>query len=165
MTDVDAFCRHEYPRIVGILTLYCRDQAVAEELAQEALARAWGRWDRVAKLDNPQAWLYRVAINLANDLLRRRLAERRARARMEDPQRHHPQPGADAIAVRDAVASLGPRQRTVIVLHHFLDLSLPEVADVMNAPLSTVKSLARRGRLRLRELLDEPSTQEVPDVV
>lgn len=165
MTDVEAFCRHEYPRIVGILTLYCRDQAVAEELTQEALARAWSRWDKVAKLDNPEAWLYRVAINLANDLLRRRLAERRARARMEHPQRHPPQPSADAVAVRDALASLGRRQRTVIVLHHFLDLSLPEVADMMDAPLSTVKSLARRGRLRLRELLDESSTQEVPDVI
>lgn len=165
MTDVETFCRHEYPRILGILTLYCRDQAVAEELAQEALARAWGRWDKVSKLDNPQAWLYRVSINLANDLLRRRLAERRARARMGDPQQRASEPSADAVAVRDAVASLSRRQRTVIVLHHFLDLSLPEVADVMDAPLSTVKSLARRGRLRLRELLDESSTQEVPDVI
>ena len=165
MTDVEAFCRHEYPRIVGILTLYCRDQAVAEELAQEALARAWSRWDKVSNLDNPQAWLYRVSINLANDLLRRRLAERRARARAEDPQRRSGEPSADAVAVRDAVALLSRRQRTVIVLHHFLGLSLPEIADVMDAPLSTVKSLARRGRLRLRELLDEPSTQEVPDVI
>lgn len=165
MTDVETFCGHEYPRIVGILTLYCRDQAVAEELAQEALARAWARWDKVSKLDSPQAWLYRVAINLANDLLRRRMAERRARARMDDPQRRPAEPSAEAVAVRDAVSSLGRRQRTVIVLHHFLDLSLPEVADVMDVPLSTVKSLARRGRLRLRELLDEPSAQEVPDVV
>lgn len=165
MTELEAFCRHEYPRIVGILTLYCRDQAVAEELAQEALARAWARWDKVAKLDNPQAWLYRVAINLANDLLRRRVAERRARARMEDPQVHPSQPSADAVAVRDAVASLGRRQRTVIVLHHFLDLSLPEIAEVMDTPLSTVKSLARRGRLRLRDALDESSRLEVPDVI
>lgn len=165
MTDVEAFCQYEYPRIVGILTLYCRDQAVAEELAQEALARAWGRWDKVSKLDSPQGWLYRVSINLANDFLRRRLAERRARARMDDPQQRSPEPTPDVIAVRDAVASLGKRQRTVIVLHHFLDLSLPEIAEVMDAPLSTVKSLARRGRLRLRELLDESNAQEVPDAV
>lgn len=53
----------------------------------------------------------------------------------------------------------------MIVLHHFLDLSLPEVAEVMDAPLSTVKSLARRGRMRLKSQLDDLDAQEVPDVV
>lgn len=149
---------------MGILTLYCRDQAVAEELAQEALARAWARWDRVSRLDNPSAWVYRVAINLANSFIRRRLAERRARSQMRTPDASTLGTSAEAISVRDAVASLNSRQRTVIVLHHFLDLPLPEVADVMDAPLSTVKSLARRGRERLRVQLDDSRSQGVTDV-
>ena len=150
-----------------ILTLYCRDQAVAEELAQDSQARAWARWDHVSKLDNPSAWLYRVAINLGTSLLRRRAAEQRAHARLEGGlrERQYTEPSSlAAIAVRDAIASLSRRQRSVIVLHYFLDLSFPEIAEVTNLPLSTVKSLTRRGRERLKRALAE-HPEEVPDAV
>lgn len=76
--ELAAFCQAEHRRLVGALSLYCQDRQVAEELAQDALLRVVTHWHRVRRLDHPSAWVYRVAINLANSYLRRRLAERRA---------------------------------------------------------------------------------------
>lgn len=160
--DIESFCREQHPRIVGILTLYCGDQGVAEELAQEALARAWARWGRVSRLDNPAAWLYRVSINLANSWLRRQAAERRARSRVDDSESRLSETGAD-VDVRAAITALSRRQRMVIVLHYFLDMSFPEIAELMDAPLPTVKSLAQRARARLRSELDA-APEEVANV-
>jgi len=56
---------------------------VAEEIAQEALARAWERWDVVSLMSSPDGWTYRVAFNLAKSHYRRRQAEKRAMDRLE----------------------------------------------------------------------------------
>ena len=148
--ELAAFCRAQYPTLVGMLGLYCGDRAVAEELAQEALGRAWRQWRKVRSLDNPSAWLRRVAINLANSHLRRLRAERRARDRSTVVDQHVDPDGADRQAVRAAVASLPKRQRTALVLRYYLDLPYGEIAEVMDAPEPTVKSLVRRAIERLR---------------
>ena len=62
----EAFCRREYPRLVGVLSLYCGDAGVAEELAQEALVRVYESWRRMHTMASPGAWVHRVAINLAS---------------------------------------------------------------------------------------------------
>lgn len=124
------FCRAEYRRLVGVLSLYCGDREVAEELAQDALVRVVSNRPRVGGFDSPSAWTYRVAINLANSYLRRRLAERRATRRLSarastiqyDPDT------PTAIAVRTAVAGLPKRLRAVVVLRFFADLSVREVS-------------------------------------
>jgi DNA-directed RNA polymerase specialized sigma24 family protein len=81
--DASAFCAAIYGRLVGGLALYVADRAVAEELAQEALLRTFARWDHVRALDTPEAWTWRIAMNLATSTFRRRSAERRARRRLE----------------------------------------------------------------------------------
>jgi DNA-directed RNA polymerase specialized sigma24 family protein len=73
---LDAFCRREYRRLVGALSLYCGDPSVAEEVAQEALYRACRRWSQVSQIQAPGAWVHRVAINIANSAYRRRLVLR-----------------------------------------------------------------------------------------
>src|SRR5918992_733978 len=102
--DLTAFCRREHPRLVGALSLYCGDLFLAEELAQEALARVCRDWSRVRRMDHPAAWAQRVAINLANSQFRRRAAERRARQRLEaGAMQHEDAPDAAvAITVRTA---------------------------------------------------------------
>lgn len=158
------FCRAQYPRLVGFLGLYCGDRAVAEELAQETLARVWRKWPRVHHLDRPDAWAQRVAINLANSHFRRLLAERRARARAGHPAEEHG-PGVDeTVSLRRAVAALPRRQRTAVVLHYYLDLPLAEVADRMETSVSAVKSLLHRAVARLREDGRLPDPKEVADV-
>lgn len=165
--DLIAFCRAQHGRLVGLLSLYCGDAAVAEELAQDALARVCRDWRRIRKMDHPPAWASRIAINLANSYFRRRSAERRARDRLAS--RPAPDLGAldtaAALGVRQAVAALPPRQRTALLLHYFCDLPFARVAELMGAPEPTVKSLARRGIARLRspELLGNP--EEAPNAV
>ena len=83
--DVERFCTEIAPRLVGSLTLYCGDHLLAEELAQEALARAIERWARVGAMDSPEAWTYKTAFNLARSSFRRGAAERRAQARVSRP--------------------------------------------------------------------------------
>lgn len=166
MTDpglVD-FCKAQYPRLVGLLGLYCGDRGVAEELAQETLARVWRKWPKVHHLDRPDAWAQRVAINLANSHLRRRVAERKARTRIVPP-RHAELPAVDvAITVRQAVAALPRRQREAVLFHYYLDLPLTEVAESMGTTVSGAKSLLHRavGRLRSGGYVTDP--KEVVDV-
>jgi RNA polymerase sigma factor (sigma-70 family) len=169
MTDDDliAFCRREHGRLVGLLSLYCGDAALAEELSQDALARVCRDWRRVRKMAYPEAWASRVAVNLANSYFRRRAAERRARERLAAaPAASATDPDtALAVSVRRAVASLPPRQRTALLLHYFCDLPFAQVAELMGSPEPTVKSLARRGieRLRSPEMLGSP--EEAPNAV
>jgi RNA polymerase sigma-70 factor (sigma-E family) len=154
--DVTAFCRRVYPRLVGALGLHCGDGRVAEELAQETLTRVWERWPTVRAADSPDAWTFRVAFNLANSRFRRRAAEERAYGRLGIRRDADELPNtADAIAVRDAVASLPPRQRAVILLRYFTDFSVEDTATAMGCAPGTVKSLTSRAIDGLRARLGD----------
>lgn len=158
------FCVREYPRLVGALSLHCRDREVAEELAQEALVRAAGRWERVARLDSPGAWLHRVGTNLATSWLRRRGAERRAHARAGADRGSPSGDHAEEIAVRAAVVSLPDRQRTVLGLRFYAGLSVAETAAAMGVSEDAVKAHTRRAVAALRpRFLPEPMTAREPD--
>ena len=151
--ELVAFCEDAYPRLVRMLGLYCGSREVAEELAQETLARVWRHWKKVQNLDQPLAWAQRVGLNLAKSHFRKASAERGAKKRLEGrPAEPHKDPDtADKQAVRDAISRLPDRQKTVLVLHYYLDLPFAEVAEWMNSPEGTVKSLAHRAVRRLRE--------------
>lgn len=160
------FCRDSYPELVGLLSFYCSDRYVAEELAQEALARACRDWSKLHRMDYPDRWLRRVAINLANSNFRRWRAEARAKARLElSPVPQAETDVAEALTVRQAVSRLPSRQRAVVVLHYFCDLTLADVAVTLDLPLGTVKSLAHRASKRLRTQLQDGEVKEVGYVV
>jgi RNA polymerase sigma-70 factor (sigma-E family) len=166
-TGVIGFCHRVRPRLVGTLSLLCGDGDAAEELAQETLARVWLRWSRVRELDEPlaTAWTYRVAVNLANSWLRRRIAERRARARLAARATDipvDPDP-ADAVAIRRAVAALPRRQRTALVLRYYADLPVAEVAALMGCAPGTVKSLTSKALTALRQVEGMQVAEEVVD--
>lgn len=148
--DLEAFCRREYPRLVGSLSLHCGDAGAAEDLAQEALARAVDRWERVGRMEAPGAWVHRVAINLASSHYRRRQAERRARARHGAAVDRDDVDLAGALAVRQAVRRLPDRQRTALVLRFFLQMSVAETAAVMGCSEGAVTQHTRRGVAALR---------------
>lgn len=147
------FCQEEFPRLVGALRLYTRDFDLAEEIAQESLARAWRDWAKVRRLDSPRAWIYRVAFNMANSQFRRRTAERRARERLQQRaplSQEDDRDTTDVAAVRCALARIPRRPRTALVLRYFLDLTIQETAQAMGCPEGTVKSLSRRGLALLK---------------
>ena len=71
--EFSAFCVEVHPRLVGALSLYCGEPAVAEELAQEALAIAFRDWSKVRRMDDQAAWSFRVGFNLCNSYFSRRV--------------------------------------------------------------------------------------------
>lgn len=164
--DAAAFCARVRPELVGLLHVQCGDRAVAEEAAQEALARACERWDRVRLMNNPGGWVYRVGLNLVTSRFRRRAVERRVRARLgsERPPVDDAPDADDVIAVRIAVAELPERQRMVVALRFYLGMSVAESAEIMDCAEGTVKSLTNRAVHTLRER-SGLVTEEVPDGV
>lgn len=146
----------EYPRLVSALDLYCGDVQVAEDLAQETLARVWDRWPRVSRLESPGGWAHRVALNLARSHLRRKGAENRANRRhdagdgLRRPVDHDP---IDRLVVRGALAALTDRQRETIVLRFYLGHSVAETAALLGVPEGTVKSHTNRAVATMRALL------------
>lgn len=147
---VEEFCRALRPRLLGTLSLQCGHH-VAEELTQETLSRVYDRWAAVRLMDRPEAWAYRVAFNLARSALRRRLAERRALARVG--VRAAASTGldqADVLALRAALRRLPARQRTALVLRFYADLPLQEVAEIMGCAPGTVSAHVRDALAALR---------------
>jgi RNA polymerase sigma-70 factor (sigma-E family) len=145
-----------HPRLVGALGLHCGDWDVAEEMAQEALARVWERWDTVQGMDSPEAWAYRVAFNLVASRFRRQGVERRVHDRLRARPGPLPEPEpADRLAVRAAVASLPDRQRAVLVLRYYADLPVAAVAATLGCAEGTVKSLTSKAINGLRVRLSE----------
>ena len=108
--------------------------------------------------------MFHVGINLANSYFRRKVAERKARERLGIDLSHHDPDLSDAVVVRQVVGSLPKRQRSVLVLRYYADLSVHDVAMALDIPEGTVKTLTRRALKALRETLDPIELQEVPNV-
>jgi RNA polymerase sigma-70 factor (sigma-E family) len=148
--DVNTFCRREWPRLVGSLSLFTGDRELAQELAQETLARVCRDWRKVSNLEAPGAWAHRVALNLARSHYRHRAVARRHSGRFAISEATESLDTATVIAVRQAVAALPVRQRTALVLRYFADLSVAETAEAMHCPEGTVKTLTRQAIRALR---------------
>jgi RNA polymerase sigma-70 factor, ECF subfamily len=156
--EFEAFYEAAFPRLVGQLGLVTGDLAEAEDLVQEALARASARWSRLRAYDLPEAWVRRVALNLAADRtrrLRRRLA---ALARIGPPP-VVPPISEDALAVAAALRTLSLAHRQVVVLHYLADLSVDQIAGELGIPSSTVRGRLARARRVLASQLDEPAEE------
>lgn len=160
---VDELCRRVHPRVVGALQLYLGDADLARELAQDALVRLVERGPEVVAMERPDAWVLRVAFNLARSRLRRLGAERRAHARSGPaPAASAPVDVAGAVAVRRALAELPPRQRQAVVLRFYGDLPLGEVGAAMGCRPGTVKAHLHQAvtALRAAGLATDPDTEE-----
>jgi RNA polymerase sigma-70 factor (ECF subfamily) len=145
-----AFCDEIRDRLVRSLTLYCGDPWVAEELAQDALVRAWERWATVRQLDSPEAWTFRVAMNLANSWFRRRAAERRAHSRLQGGLAPVEADVAAAVAVRSVVAGLPERQRATLVARFYMDLTVEATAELLGCAEGTVRATTHQAVAQLR---------------
>jgi len=164
-TEVEGFAqfvevrRRQLLRTAWLLT---GDWALAEDLVQTALARSWPRWERIRRRDDPEFYVRRVMVNTWASWSRRRWRGERPSATVPDGRA----PGDLAaevsvrLAVRAALRSLTARQRAVLVLRVFDDLTEAQVAHVLGCSVGTVKSTMARAAarlpedLRLAELLD-----------
>ena len=119
----------------------------AQDIAQEAFARAWQRWDSVRACDSPEAWVRRVATNLATSRYRRART-----ARAVAPQllvRDVPEISPDTVALVAGLRRLPERQRVVLVLHYLADLPVGQIAAELRVPVGSVKAWLSRGRIAL----------------
>ncbi len=139
-----------FARLVGQVTVVTADRGAAEEAVQEAFGRLWKRWGSVGSYENPEAWVRRVAINMAISRWRRLrrlqpLDDREPAVGEDDPVTRH--------EVGRALAAIPVRHRHALLLHHVVGLTVAEVAREMNAPEGTVKSWLFRGREALQRSL------------
>jgi RNA polymerase sigma-70 factor (sigma-E family) len=145
------------------LLLAGHDRAAAEDLLQLALERAYRHWARISRSEDPERYVRRILANASND--RWRLAARR-RERPLQPGDAGPVLADQAVVVAErdflmrALAALPPRQRAVLVLRYFNDLSEAEIAGALGCSAGTVKSQASRGLARLREMTEPGATAQ-----
>lgn len=130
--------------------------ADAEDLVQEALLEAHRRWDVIGRYDDPAVWARRVVLNRSVSRWRRRGRERDAATRWAGRSTD----GGDEVVLADetlwaAVRSLSARQRDVALLLWFEDLSVSEVALLLECGEETVRTHWRRARATLAEQLGE----------
>jgi len=152
-TTFDAFYHANFERLIVQLHAYTGDLSTAQDLVQEAFARALARWSKLATYDDPVAWVRRVARNLATSHWRR-IALFNAFARRE-PVRTASEPSPDRVALVRALAALPANQRRAVVLHYLADLSITEIAAQENVAMGTVKSWLHRGRAALAAALGD----------
>jgi RNA polymerase sigma-70 factor (sigma-E family) len=153
-----AFYAGSYRRLLGQLFAVTGDLAEAENVLQEAYARAFTRWSRVGGYDLPEAWVRRVALNLA--AMAERSLRRRARALLRlGPPPLVPELDPELVDLRHALAALPLAQRQVIVLHHLVGLPVEEVARELRLATGTVKSRLARGRAAMASILDRERSE------
>jgi RNA polymerase sigma-70 factor (sigma-E family) len=128
------------------------DRGLAEDLVQTALVRTWPRWERITRQDDPEVYVRRVMINTWATWTRRMWRGERATESVPESAA----PGdlaadvAARVAIRSALASLTARQRAVLVLRVFDDLSEAQVAQVLDCAVGTVKSTMAQALAKLR---------------
>ncbi|MFI7209152.1 SigE family RNA polymerase sigma factor [Micromonospora aurantiaca (nom. illeg.)] len=152
--DFDAFYTATARRVVHHVYALCGDLAEAQDVTQEAYARAWQRWSTVGAYEDPEGWVRTVTWRLTANRWRglRRWFAARARLGRETPA---PGPNPDRVALLAALRRLPDAQRLVVVLHHLHDLPVAEIARTTGMPEGTVKSYLSRGRAALAVLLTD----------
>jgi RNA polymerase sigma-70 factor (sigma-E family) len=162
MTDFDEFVAAHVDDLLRTAYLIVWDEAEAEDLVQECLLEVARRWPRVRRMERPRAYARRILVNLAIDGARgraRRRSELEAGA-SASPIEVDPLSALDTRAeLLEVLGQLPARQRAVLVLRYFNDLTETQVAEVLGCSPGTVKSSASRGLARLREALQPVSVQ------
>ncbi len=144
-TEFVEFAAASAPKLRRAAFLLCGDWHTAEDLAQTALAKVFVSWRRVRRQDAVYAYATRVLVNSY-------LADRRLRRSTEILTGELPDgpavvPGPETrMVVLDALATLAPRSRAVVVLRYWADLSVDQVAEVLGCSPGTVKTLSARAR-------------------
>jgi len=143
-----------YRRLVVQLYGVTGNAAEAEDLVQEAFVRAAAAGKRFVAMDNPEAWLRTVAINLQRSRWRKLRNFSRIQDRLAAPPNDLPAL-EDRLDVIEAMRTLPEGQREVVALHYLADLDVAEVARTLGIPEGTVKSRLSRGRDALALALTE----------
>ena len=148
-----------WDQLVRLSVMLVRDQGAAEEIVQDALVAVHQRWERLTDHERALAYLRQAVVNRSRSALRHRGVVQRYLAKQSAPAT---MPGADSLVMRDsrrdlvldAMRQLPRRQREVLALRYYLDLSEAEIAETLGISRGAVKSHASRGSAALRPILE-----------
>ena len=150
----EAFFRRHEREVFGYLWRLTGDEQAAYDLSQETFLRAWQRFAAISAYEQPGAWLFRVATNLAINDRRARNRPARATSQLDDTLVGGTDP-AQRLGMRDAVRrallAVAPRQRAALVLCEVYGLSCEEVAETLGTSSGAAKAILWRGREAFRE--------------
>ncbi|MGW4487900.1 RNA polymerase sigma factor [Amycolatopsis sp. NPDC004368] len=160
-TDV---ARNRAPQWARVAFLMCGDWALAEDIVQVTLLRLYKRWHRLDP-EGIESYARKVMARLAIDAARQ--PHRRRELLTTPPERSQPGPAVeDGAEVRAALDALGPKQRAVLALRFYCDLSVAETAAAMRISEGTVKSQCARAlatvRARLSTTTPNPAERVLP---
>ncbi|MFF2750225.1 SigE family RNA polymerase sigma factor [Kitasatospora sp. NPDC058048] len=151
--DFEGFAATRWRRLVRTAYLLTGDYHEAEDVVQATFAKVFRNWSRISRLEEPDAYVHRALVN--NNLSRHR--RRRVRQLLVPvlPDRAHTAGGGhrdveERSVLLQALAELPQRQRAVVVLRYWEDMSEYQVAEVLGCSLGNVKSQASRGLAKLR---------------
>jgi RNA polymerase sigma-70 factor (ECF subfamily) len=149
--DFETFYRDAYADIARALTVTLGNLDLAQEATDEAMVRAYVRWDKIRAYDNPGGWVYRVGLNWA----------RSVRRRVQRALPFHDRPVVDATVTDPAnfaaLRGLDVGLRAVVVCRLLLDWSVDETAAALRIKPGTVKSRLHRALSQLERTLGEAS--------
>lgn len=146
----DDFYVSSASRIRRTLSVIIGDHDLAGEATDEAMTRAYERWNRISRFENPAGWVYRVGLNWAKRQMRRRsydVTPLAVSTRIGEPPIPDP-------SLWKALDRLSTDHRTVVVLRYSEDWSVAQIADALDIPAGTVKSRLHRALNQLREELE-----------
>ena len=146
-TGFDAFYRSEYVRTVRLARLLTGHRDTAEDIAHEAFLRLHRAHPTLTSLDNPAAYLHTITVNLCRNHHRSRSREAARLDRLDPPRAEH-LPRHDELT--GVIATLPYRQRAVLVLRYWLDLTEADIAQRLGCRPGTVKSLHSRALTNIR---------------
>jgi RNA polymerase sigma-70 factor (sigma-E family) len=157
-TAVEQLYAAHYRRLVRLSVLLVSDPETAEEVVQDSFVAMHGRWRSLREPERGLAYLRQTVVNRSRSVLRHRGVQSR-----HVPVPPDPRPGADADvlagerrdAVLHALRELPGRQREVLALRYYLDLSEAQIAETLGISRGAVKSHASRGVSALRTLMEE----------
>ena len=150
----EEFFLAEHERLFQALYLLTGDRHEADDLAQEALLRAYERWDRVGAMDSPAGYVYRTALNLHRSRLRA-LVVRTRRVFAAIPVEDLSGQVSASHDVRRALSKLPRGQREALILVEWLGLGSEEAGRVLGIDASSVRGRLHRGRATLRDQLGD----------
>jgi RNA polymerase sigma-70 factor (ECF subfamily) len=155
--DFTEFYEASYGRVVALVAAITGERHQAEDIAQEAFARALTRWSRVARYDLPEAWVRRVALRLCIDAGRRtrRAALLSLRLSRLVAAGREPRDPLATTALSVALLRLPLAQRQAVVLYYLADLPVEEIARDSGVSVSTIRTRLAAARHRLERELAE----------
>lgn len=155
-SEYEGFIRQHERQILNYLWRMVGDEQTAYDLTQEVFLRAWQRYETIRAYESPQAWLFRVASNLAISHLRRHAVRYTSPMPLDDERDPAASDPAGRLAERDLVRTtllqLSPQRRAALVLCEVYGLKGAEISAALRISETAVRMTLHRARLQFREI-------------